>query len=114
MLKNVALCDSSGYNYASGHLDHQTYFKLIRVEQSHLEDVVLDRILAAWLVEAAKVFGLAPLEDWPHQWFWDGREHVDPQKEATAQAQRLVNHTTTLAASRRCRDSRWSPTQAAP
>jgi lambda family phage portal protein len=98
MPKNVALCDSSGYNYASGRLDHQTYFKSIRVEQSHLEDVVLDRILAAWLVEAAKVFGLAPLEDWPHQWFWEGREHVDPQKEATAQAQRLANHTTTLAA----------------
>jgi len=98
MPKNVALCDSSGYNYASGRLDHQTYFKSIRVEQSHLEDVVLDRILAAWLVEAAKVFGLTPLEDWPHQWFWEGREHVDPQKEATAQAQRLANHTTTLAA----------------
>ena len=98
MPKNVALCDSSGYNYASGRLDHQTYFKSIRVEQSHLEDVVLDRILAAWLVEAAKVFGLTLLEDWPHQWFWEGREHVDPQKEAAAQAQRLASHTTTLAA----------------
>jgi capsid protein len=97
MPKNVALCDSSGYNYASGRLDHQTYFKCIRVEQSHLEDAVLDRILEAWLIEAAKVFGLADLEDWPHQWFWDGREHVDPQKEANAQAQRLASHTTTLA-----------------
>jgi lambda family phage portal protein len=98
MPKNVALCDSSGYNYASGRLDHQTYFKSIRVEQSHLEDVVLDRILAAWLAEAVKVYGLAPLEDWPHQWFWDGREHVDPAKEANAQETRLANHTTTLAA----------------
>jgi len=97
MPKNVALCDSSGYNYASGRLDHQTYFKSIRVEQSHLEDAVLDRILEAWLAEAAKVFGLQDTEDWPHQWFWDGREHVDPQKEANAQAQRLASHTTTLA-----------------
>ena len=32
-----------------------------------------------------------------HQWFWDGHEHVDPAKEATAQATRLSNHTTTLA-----------------
>jgi capsid protein len=36
--------------------------------------------------------------DFSHQWFWDGLEHVDPQKEATAQATRLQNHTTTLAA----------------
>ncbi len=34
----------------------------------------------------------------PHAWFWDGVEHVDPAKEANAQATRLANHTTTLAA----------------
>jgi capsid protein len=50
---NVAAGNSSGYNYASGRLDHQTYFKAIRVEQVHLEAVVLDRILAAWFDEAA-------------------------------------------------------------
>jgi capsid protein len=33
----------------------------------------------------------------PHVWFWDGVEHVDPAKEASAQATRLANHTTTLA-----------------
>jgi len=98
MPKNVALCDSSGYNYASGRLDHQTYFKSIRVEQAHLEDVVLDHIFAAWLAEAVKVFGIEQLRDWPHQWFWDGHEHVDPAKEASAQAIRLASNTTTLAA----------------
>lgn len=46
---NVAAGNSSGYNYASGRLDHQTYFKSIRVEQSHIGSVVLDRILTAWL-----------------------------------------------------------------
>ena len=97
MPKNVALCDSSGYNYASGRLDHQTYFKSIRVEQAHLEDVVLDRIFAAWLNEAVRVFGFGRADDWPHQWFWDGREHVDPAKEASAQTARLASHTTTLA-----------------
>jgi capsid protein len=63
---------------------------------------VLDRILAAWLDEASLVPGLlpagvGPFADWPHQWFWDGHEHVDPAKEASAQATRLANHTTTLA-----------------
>jgi lambda family phage portal protein len=99
---NVAAANSSGYNYASGRLDHQTYFKAIRVEQSHLECVVLDRILAAWLDEAALISGLlpaglGPFAEWNHQWFWDGHEHVDPAKEANAQATRLANYTTTLA-----------------
>lgn len=99
---NVAAANSSGYNYASGRLDHQTYFKAIRVEQSHLECVVLDRILAAWFDEAALLAdflpaGVGPIADWPHQWFWDGHEHVDPAKEANAQATRLSNLTTTLA-----------------
>ena len=94
---NIAACNSSGYNYASGRLDHQTYFKNIRVEQGHCEVVILDRILAAWLAEAVKVFALGDLGDVSHQWFWDGHEHVDPQKEANAQATRLTNHTTTLA-----------------
>jgi lambda family phage portal protein len=99
---NVAAGNSSGYNYASGRLDHQTYFKAIRVEQAHVECVVLDRILAAWFDEAVLIPGLlpagvGPIAQWPHQWFWDGHEHVDPAKEATAQATRLTNHTTTLA-----------------
>jgi lambda family phage portal protein len=95
---NIAACNSSGYNYASGRLDHQTYFKSIRVEQAHCETVVLDRILEAWLAEAVKVFGLGDPEDASHQWFWDGHEHVDPLKEASAQATRLASNTTTLAA----------------
>lgn len=99
---NVAAGNSSGYNYASGRLDHQTYFKAIRVEQTHLEAVVLDRVLAAWFDEATLIPGLHPTDlgpfaDWPHQWFWDGHEHVDPAKEASAQATRLANLTTTLA-----------------
>jgi len=130
---NIAACNSSGYNYSSGRLDHQTYYKSIRVEQDHLEDVVLDRILYMWLAEAMVVYPeLADLkrsaaarahasavitvpsftygsanEDTsvgavvslvvPHQWFWDGREHIDPAKEANAQATRLTNNTTTLA-----------------
>jgi lambda family phage portal protein len=99
---NVAAGNSSGYNYASGRLDHQTYFKAIRVDQSHLECAVLDRLLAAWLDEAVLIPGflpadLGPFAGWSHQWFWDGQEHVDPAKEASAQATRLANHTTTLA-----------------
>jgi lambda family phage portal protein len=99
---NIAAGNSSSYNYASGRLDHQTYFKAIRVEQQHLADSVLDRLLEAWMAEAILVSDLLPLrlrmqDAWPHEWFWPGFEHVDPAKEATAQQTRLAIHTTTLA-----------------
>ena len=97
---NVAAGNSSGYNYASGRLDHQTYFKSIRVEQANCNASVLDRIFAAWLSEAKLLRDftfLRGIDLLPHQWFWDGTEHVDPAKEANAQATRLGNNTTTLA-----------------
>jgi len=102
---NVAAGNSSGYNYSSGRLDHQTYFKSIRVEQSEMAHIALDPLLRAFLTEAILVRGLLPPQtraliaagDLPHQWYWDGMEHVDPAKEATAQATRLTSNTTTLA-----------------
>ncbi len=101
---NIAAGNSSGYNYASGRLDHQAFFKAIRIDQNFLGDMVLDRLLKAWLDEAVLIEGYLPQwlrrlnVDLPHQWFWDGFEHVDPAKEANAQATRLASHTTTLAA----------------
>ena len=101
---NIAAGNSSGYNYASGRLDHQTYFKAVRVEQDQIGLTVLDRVLRAWLDEAILISGLLPLwmrtaafRDLMHQWFWDGQSPVDPLKDAAAQSTRLQNHTTTLA-----------------
>jgi lambda family phage portal protein len=91
---NIAAGNSSGYNYASGRLDHQTYYKAIRVDQAFIAARVLDRILATWLREYALNRDLEI--DAPHQWFWDGLEHVDPFKEANAQRLRLESNTTTL------------------
>ncbi len=96
---NVAAANSADYNYASGRLDHQTYFKAIRVDQRYIEIAALDRVLLAWLemffatddgLDAADLVrgntGRLP----PHRWFWDGAEHVDPLKEANAAAVRLA------------------------
>jgi len=97
---NVITGDSSRHNSASGRLDHQTYFKSLRIEQSHLGRTVMDHIFSTWIAEAAllNVFAmLRALDDVRTQWFFDGHEHVDPVKEANAQATRLKNHTTTLA-----------------
>jgi len=96
---NIAAGNSSGYNYSSGRLDHQTYFKSLRIDQSHAEKVVLDRLFYAWIDEASMVTDFIPATPirWNHQWFWDGTEHIDPQKEASAQTTRLTNRTTTYA-----------------
>lgn len=100
---NVAAGNSASYNYASGRLDFQVYFKAIKVERMRVRMQVLERVFNAWKREAVLVEGYLPQQfrtvqtDWSHDWFWDGAEHVDPQKEANAQATRLASKTTTLA-----------------
>jgi capsid protein len=95
---NIAAGNSSGYNYSSGRLDHQSYFKAIKVDQDFIARVVLDRILGQWLSEYMLLTNNYSLGSLPsHQWFWDGMEHVDPYKEANAQKLRLASKTTTLA-----------------
>jgi len=99
---NVAAGNSSGYNYSSGRLDHQTYFKSLRVDRARMMRQVLDRIFNAWKREAVLIEGYLPQSlrtvqtNFAHSWFFDGTEHVDPQKEANAQGTRLANLTTTL------------------
>jgi lambda family phage portal protein len=99
---NKVAGDSSGYNYSSGRLDHQEYYKAITVRQSRCTHWVLEPIFKAWLVEmslATDILEGGPLDvvGWKHRWFWDGHGHVDPEKEANAQETRLRNNTTTLA-----------------
>jgi lambda family phage portal protein len=103
---NIAAGDSSGYNYSSGRLDHQTFDFAIDVERSMMERKVLRRIFREWIDEAALI-------DMPERllpqrlrsvsasrmrprWIWPGRQPVDAAKEAVAEATELANTTTTL------------------
>jgi len=94
---NIAACDSSDYNYASGRLDHQTYWRSLQVDQGAAERRVLDPMFAEWLIEYAAWQGIPTPVAPVHQWFWPGREHVDPEKEANAQDTRLKNLSTNYA-----------------
>lgn len=99
---NVAACNSSTYNYSSGRLDHQIYFKSLRVDREVMRQNVLDRLFRAWVDEAAQLpdlipDGAGPASRWKWDWVWDGNEHIDPQAEAAAQVARLEANTTTLA-----------------
>jgi capsid protein len=99
---NVAAGNSSNYNYASGRLDHQTYYRALRVERKNWESVILDRLFAAWLAEhLAASTGISPVDipvgNFPHAWLWAEAEHVDPLKEANAADVELANGSLTLA-----------------
>lgn len=96
---NVALGDSSQYNYASGRLDHQTYFRRISEDRDQIELVILNGLLQDF-EEADRLFFPEDYKDGEAvltEWMWDGFAHVDPAKEATALVTRLESGTTTLA-----------------
>ncbi len=95
---NIAIGDSARYNYASGRLDHQQFFKSLTLTQAEFAEQVLNKIFYAWLEEAS---AFTPeyknISDKINiEWIHDGHEHVDPAKEAAAQEKRLANHTTSL------------------
>jgi capsid protein len=97
---NVASGNSSGYNYASGRLDHQSYDRSIEIDRSDIAQDVLDRLKDEWLKEYAQRKSLSKdqiAELTSHEWHFAGRGHVDPTKEANADNVRLANWTTTEA-----------------
>lgn len=108
---NVAALDSSSYNYASGRMDHQVHAMNQRVERDQLERTMLDRVLSAWVNEASLAGllpeGMPPFSEWNWGWVWDGKDHVDPAKEANAAATRLQTLTTTLASEYARQGKRW-------
>lgn len=83
---NVAAGNSSSYNYASGRLDHQVYFRSLGIDQGAIELVVLSRIFRAWWAEAVRHYRwpVADLAPPIRQWFWPALSHVDPRLVAEA------------------------------
>ncbi len=111
---NVAAGNSSSYNYASGRLDHQTYYKSIRIEQVDLGCVCLDRLFDRWMDEAVLIENyIKPqariLRHAQRAWFWDGMEHVDPTKESKARDMDLANGSTTHADEYARKGQDWEP-----
>jgi len=103
----VAASNAQGYNYSSGRLDLQDWWKTTAVIRHMLQTSKIEHIFYRWIAEARMIPGYfrrytrvlqnLPLRKLKHTWNWPGHEHVDPQKEANAQGQRLTNKTTTLA-----------------
>jgi capsid protein len=99
----IARLSAANSNFSSGKLDVQTYARMLRVDQSFMASMILDRILLEWLREfflLRSSFGITKRYPLPqHYWFWDGVFHyLDPLKDAKGQEVRLKNNMTTLAA----------------
>lgn len=96
---SVALGNSSGYNYASGRLDHQGYYRAIDIRRDRLENRWVDATVEMWLAEFLLTFGIPSEEARGVTWeyTWDGMMHVDPVKDATADDINIKNNTETMA-----------------
>lgn len=100
---NKAACDSSSYNYASGRLDHQTYYGSLDVEREDGNDLVLDPLFAVWFEHAVQVYGWlggdpSKLSEaaTAHVWDWPKHQVADIKSEASASDTRLKNGTASL------------------
>lgn len=93
---NKAACDSSSYNYASGRLDHQTYYGSLDVDREDGTDLVLDPLFDLWIRDAIVEFGwlggdpdaLSPAA-FAHSWDWPKHQVADLGAEASANDTKL-------------------------
>lgn len=93
---NKVACNSSDYNYASGRLDHQTYYGNLDVDRADCGELVLDRLFDVWFEFAVRAFGWLggdPLaigsSARAHLWDWPKHRVADIVAEAEASEIRL-------------------------
>lgn len=95
---NKAACDSSSYNYASGRLDHQTYYAALDVEREDCNDLVLDPLFDQWFNAAVLKFGwlggnpdVVGASARAHIWDWPKHRVADVSTEADANETKLTS-----------------------
>lgn len=101
---NKAACDSSSYNYASGRLDHQTYYAHLDVDREDCNDLVLDPTFSQWFDFAVRTFGWLggnpeAITDGAkaHVWDWPKHRVADITAEASANKTKLETGEESLA-----------------
>lgn len=93
---NKSMCNSADYNYASGRLDHQTYYSTLDVDREDCNDLVLDKVFSLWFDMAIATFGwlgglpdaVSPLAKL-HLWDWPKHKVADVGTEADANETKL-------------------------
>lgn len=100
---NKAACDSSSYNYASGRLDHQTYYAALDVDREDCNDLVLDPLFDVWFDYAITFYGwlggrpeaIGPMAK-AHLWDWPKHRAADVESDANANDKQLKNGSKSL------------------
>jgi capsid protein len=100
---NKIKCNSASYNYASGRLDHQTYYGQLDSEREDCNDEVLNPLFDVWFDMAVLRFGwLGGNPDSisqyarAHIWDWPAHAVADIQTEAAANKTKLGTGELTL------------------
>ena len=97
---SIAAGDSSNSSFSSNRHDRLILRLAVAVVRGDCEADVLDPIFAEWWREYRRQpdspFARLPDEPPAHRWFWPGTPAVDPDTEAKADTEALVNGTTTL------------------
>jgi lambda family phage portal protein len=107
---NIAAGNSSSYNYSSGRLDHQVYYRALEVDRDDLKESTLDPLFDSWIAEARLTMpdlAIPPDEYLRRTWLWPGLENIDPEKEANSQEILLRNCLTSF--SEECRKDGIEP-----
>ena len=95
--RNLAMCDSSKYNFASGKLDQQAMFQGIDIVRADCEEIILDRTFAVWFERARLVYGWGLAGEVPdHSWDWPKHPVADVKSMANAQDTNLRNGSASL------------------
>lgn len=95
--RNLAMCDSSKYNFASGKLDQQAMFQGIDIVRIDCEEIILDRTFAVWFERARLVYGWGLAGEVPdHTWDWPKHPVADVKSMALAQDKNLRNGSASL------------------
>lgn len=82
---NIAAGDSSDYNFASGRLDHMSFYHYINIMRKELEKQFLCRFFNDWAGIATNMNAFpSGLGNYECVWHWDQREAIDPLKQANA------------------------------
>lgn len=94
----MVLLNSGDHNYSSARFDGQIYQRACGNRQAWFERVMLNSCVADVAAEA-DLGGLLPKRPAKvtFEWTWPKQPHVDPAKEANAEATRMSSHTLTLA-----------------
>lgn len=93
--QNIAMCDSSGYNFASGKLDQETFFLGVDIEREDGDDLANEKVFARWWELAVLTYGwnADPREPGAHRWDWPKHPVGDIGAVASANDTRLKNGT---------------------